>query len=81
VPESLTSQAEAAVRDVVEGTCPICRVGLTIHDGRACCPCCGDTYRVGPHRLEVRKCATHGRSCEHWAAVWSASSVTDGGSG
>jgi hypothetical protein len=36
--------AEAAVGDVVEGICPLCRVGLKIHDDRACCPCCGDSY-------------------------------------
>lgn len=35
VSESLSQQAEAAVGDVVEGTCPLCRVDLKIHDDRA----------------------------------------------
>ena len=68
--EPLSRQAEAALRDVAEGACPLCHVGLTIHDDRACCPCCGDSYRAGPNRLEMRKCAEHGRDCEHWEAVW-----------
>ncbi len=33
--ESLSRQAEDAVGDVAEGTCPLCRVGLRIHDDRA----------------------------------------------
>jgi uncharacterized Zn finger protein (UPF0148 family) len=70
VPESLSRQSEAAIGDVAEGICPLCDVGLVIHDGRACCPCCGDSYRAGPHRLEMRKCDEHGRRCEHWEAVW-----------
>ena len=68
--ESLRGQAEAAVGDVVEGTCPLCKVGLRIHDDRACCQCCGDSYRAGPHRVEMQRCAAHGRDCEHWEAVW-----------
>ncbi len=68
--ESLRPQAEAAIGDVAEGACPLCRVGLTIHDGRACCPCCGDSYVVSTNRLEVRQCAEHGRHCEHWEATW-----------
>jgi len=68
--ESLSRQAEAAVGDVVEATCPLCRVGLRIHDDRACCPCCGDSYTAAERRLEVRQCPEHGRVCEHWQAVW-----------
>ena len=57
MPESLTSQAEAAVGDVAEGVCPLCVVGLVIHDCRACCPCSGDSYRAEPNCLEIEKCA------------------------
>jgi hypothetical protein len=69
-PDSLSRQAGSAVGDVVEGICPLCRVGLGIHDDRACCPCCGDSYRAGPSRLEMHRCAEHGRDCQHWHAVW-----------
>src|SRR5437773_12555765 len=69
VSESLAPQAEAAIGDVVEGNCPLCRVGLWIHDFRACCPCCGDSYRVVTHGLEMQWCVRHGRDCEHWAAI------------
>jgi uncharacterized Zn finger protein (UPF0148 family) len=30
-----------AIADVAEGFCPLCRVPLITHDGRACCPCGG----------------------------------------
>jgi hypothetical protein len=70
--ESISRQAEAAVAEVAEGICPLCQVGLRIHDDRACCSCCGDSYRAGAHRLEVRMCAEHGRNCKHWDAVWAA---------
>jgi hypothetical protein len=65
VPESLSQQAQAALGDVAEGICSLCQVGLRIHDGRACCPCRGDSYRAGPNRLEMRRCAEHGRDCGH----------------
>ncbi len=70
--ESLRRQAEAALRDVVEGTCPLCLLALSIHDGRACCPCCGDSYVVTSNSLEIRRCPEHGRDCEHWEKVWAA---------
>jgi hypothetical protein len=68
--ESLSIQAEQAIASVVEAECPLCKVELRIHDDRACCPCCGDSYRAGPHRLEMRKCLVHGKTCEHWQGVW-----------
>ena len=68
--EPLASQTERAVASVVEAECPLCTVELWIHDGRACCPCCDDSYRAGPQRLEIRKCTEHGRNCEYWEAVW-----------
>lgn len=80
MPESLSRQAQAAVGDVVEGTCPLCKVSLRIHDDRACCPCCGDSYRAGRNRLEVRRCAAHGRTCQHWEAVWASRPVCNYGS-
>jgi hypothetical protein len=70
MPEPFEAQAESAIRLVLEGTCPLCHVGLVVHDGRACCPCCGDSYVVSPGRLDVRLCAEHGRFCEHWDKVW-----------
>jgi uncharacterized Zn finger protein (UPF0148 family) len=66
----LSSQAERAIGIVVEGSCPVCKVALRIHDERACCPFCSDSYVVSTSRLEVRHCAEHGRRCEHWEAVW-----------
>jgi hypothetical protein len=66
----LSRHAAAAIGDVAEGICPLCRVGLRIHDGGACCPCCGDSYRAGPHGLDIRKCPEHGRDCQHWEQVW-----------
>lgn len=71
MPEHLAGQAEQAIGLVVEGTCPLCKVGLRIHDQRACCPCCGDSYLAAASRLEIRRCPEHGRHCEHWQAVWS----------
>jgi excisionase family DNA binding protein len=61
--KSLADDAEQIIGFVAEGACPLCRVELRIHDGRACCPCCGDTYKVADHRLEVRQCPEHGRHC------------------
>ncbi len=66
--------AEAAVRDVIDGTCPLCRVRLVAHDSRGRCSCCGDTYTAGEGRLEVRQCPEHGRDCAHWEAVWKVAS-------
>lgn len=78
--EPLSDQAERAIASVVEAECPLCKVELRIHDDRACCPCCGDSYRAGPHRLEIQRCATHGRNCQHWEAVWASGSVAPGSS-
>jgi hypothetical protein len=61
----LRDQAERAIGSVVEASCPLCPVELRLHDLRACCPCCGDSYRAGAGRLEVQMCAEHGRDCEH----------------
>jgi hypothetical protein len=67
---SLAKQAERAIASVVEAECPLCKVELRIHDGRACCSCCGDSYKAGPGRLDVSRCPQHGRHCGHWEAVW-----------
>lgn len=72
----LRSQAERAIASVIEAECPLCKVELRIHDGRACCPCCGDSYRAGAGRLEVRRCPQHGRDCQHWETVWGSRSPT-----
>ena len=69
--KALVGQAEETIGFVVEGICPLCKVGLRIHDARACCPCCGDSYLAATNRLEIRPCPEHGRQCEHWQAVWS----------
>ena len=68
--EPLRAQAELAIGFVVEGTCPLCKVQLRIHDERACCACCGDSYTAAANRLEVRQCPEHGCRCEHWEAIW-----------
>jgi predicted amidophosphoribosyltransferase len=68
--QGLTRAAESALRDVSEGACPLCRVALVPHDGHGCCPCCGDTYKASPQRLEMRRCSEHVRTCQHWEAVW-----------
>jgi hypothetical protein len=68
---SLTDQAERARGFVIEGAFPLCNVALRIHDGRACCPCCGDSYVVSTNRLEVKQCPDHTRDCDHWQDVWS----------
>jgi len=69
---NLRDQVEEAIGSVVEAECPLCRVELRVHDDRACCSCCGDSYWVSTDRLDVRPCAEHGRRCEHWEAVWDA---------
>jgi uncharacterized Zn finger protein (UPF0148 family) len=46
----MRSQAERAIASVVEAECPLCKVELRVHDGRACCPCCGDSYKAGEGR-------------------------------
>jgi hypothetical protein len=69
--KTLRTDAERAIASVVEAECPLCKVELRIHDERACCTSAGDSYRAGPHRLEIHRCAEHGRDCEHWEALWS----------
>lgn len=69
--KSLRDQAGQSIGLVVEGSCPLCRVELRVHDDRACCSCCGDSYRVSTDRLDVKQCPQHGRRCEHWDAIWS----------
>jgi uncharacterized Zn finger protein (UPF0148 family) len=44
--ESIRAGAERAIATVVEAGCPLCKVALQIHDERACCPCCGDSYKA-----------------------------------
>ena len=68
--DGFKTEAERAIAAVIEAECPLCSVELRIHDGRACCPCCGDTYKAQAGRLEVSRCPAHGRSCRHWEAVW-----------
>jgi hypothetical protein len=77
VTDPLSSQAERAIASVVEAGCPLCKVELRVHDERACCPCCGDSYVASQDRLEVKQCSEHGRRCEHWEAVWLALPRTD----
>jgi hypothetical protein len=72
---SIRLQAERAIASVVEAECPLCHTELRIHDGRACCPCCGDSYRVGVGHLEAMRCPVHGRHCEHWQAIWSVKGI------
>ena len=68
--ESLSAQAQLAIGLVAEAFCPLCRARLVVHDGRACCRCCGDSYVVSENHLEVRRCQEHGKDCEHWQGVW-----------
>jgi hypothetical protein len=62
-------ELSAAIADVAEGFCPLCRVPLITHDGRACCPCGGCSYRLEGERFEMTTCELHpGVRCEHWEA-------------
>jgi uncharacterized Zn finger protein (UPF0148 family) len=65
----LRNQAERAIASVVEAECPLCKVELRVHNGRACCPCCGDSYIAATDRLEIRPCLEHSRRCEHWEVI------------
>ena len=65
--------ADGGVPWVVESFCPLCEARLRVHDGRACCPCCGDSYLAATNRLDVQRCVVHGRDCEHWGMIWRAS--------
>jgi hypothetical protein len=67
---TLRNQAERAIASVVESERPLCKVELRVHGEQARSQCCGDSYRAEPNRLEIRRCAEHGRHCEHWEAVW-----------
>jgi hypothetical protein len=68
---NLDREARAATADVSEGFCPLCRVRLIPHDGRACCPCGGCSYQLEGERLEMTTCELHPAvTCEHWRAVW-----------
>ena len=56
-----------AIADVAEGFCPLCHGELIIHDGRACCPCGGCSYRLERDRFEMTTCDVHPAvRCEHW---------------
>lgn len=66
-------EVAGAIADVAEGFCPLCHVALTSHDGRACCPCGGCSYRLDAERFEMSTCDRHPSvRCEHWEAVWDA---------
>jgi hypothetical protein len=67
---TLRNQAERAIVSVVESERPLCKVELRVHGEQACCQCCGDSDsdRAEPNRLEIRRCAEHGRYCEREAA-------------
>src|ERR1051326_4093111 len=67
-PGGMRDEAERAVASVVEAGCPVCKVAFRIEDGWGRCPCCGDLYRAGTNRLEIRPSA-QARRCEHWRAV------------
>jgi hypothetical protein len=68
---TLSSVAESAILDVVEGFCPLCQVALIRHDERACCPCGGCSFRVDGLSLLMTSCANHpAKDCEHWQVVW-----------
>lgn len=64
--ESLSTQAQLAIGVVAEAFCPLCRVRLIVHDGRACCRFCADSYMVSVNPVEVGRCQEHGKHCEHW---------------
>jgi hypothetical protein len=62
---------DQTLADVAEGFCPLCSVALITHDGQACCPCGGCTYRLEGDRLEMTSCDLHlPKRCEHWLAIW-----------
>ncbi len=68
---SNSSDAEAALLDVIEGFCPLCRVRLIPHDDTACCPCGGCSFRADGHSLLMGSCDVHPvKRCEHWEAIW-----------
>jgi hypothetical protein len=48
---------------VVDGACPPCRVELRIHDGRACCPCCGDRLDGAWSTVAIAFAGKCGRDC------------------
>jgi hypothetical protein len=77
VSDSLRTHAERAIASVVEAECPLCKVELRLHDERACCPCCGDSYRAGPDRLEVKMCEEHGRTMRDTTRLKLASKRSD----
>lgn len=68
--ESLHDQAQRAIGLVAESACPLCHLELRIHDGRACCRCCGDSYVVAANRLDVKPCPIHATTCEHWRRLF-----------
>ncbi len=52
--ESSRNQAEHAIGSVVEAECPLCKLELRVHDGRAYCSCCGDSHLLGRTCLDVK---------------------------
>ncbi len=61
---TLRNEAERAIASVVEAECPLCKVELRVHDEQACCPCGGNSYKAGPHRLEITQCPQPGRALQ-----------------
>jgi hypothetical protein len=68
---NLDREARIASADVSEGFCPLCHVRLIPHDGRACCPCGGCSYRLNGETFEMTTSELHPSVlCEHWQAAW-----------
>jgi hypothetical protein len=60
----------STIADVSEGFCPLCRVRLIAHDGQACCPCGGCSYKLEGNTLELTTCQLHPPvRCQHWIRV------------
>lgn len=73
VPDEKAGDIADAIADVAEGFCPLCHIALISHDGRACCPCGGCSYRLEGERFEMTTCELHPPTkCEHWQAVFRA---------
>ena len=66
----MRDKTREAIGAVVEGAGPLCKVALVIHDDRAWCSCCGDSYVAASDRLDVMPCPLHVRFCQHWEAIW-----------
>jgi len=68
---TISSEADSAIVDVVEGFCPLCTVELIRHGEMACCPCGGCSFAVSDHSLRIAVCDQHpSKPCEHWQGIW-----------